>query len=172
MVSNSAAPLEKPAVFTAAIQPVEQPAVSTWMRINPTDATDAKQRMIFFVSCSAVLVLMLIVVLFLAHWARADRQVRLDRRLALMRASHPLVGTWAWEAGADYLYVFNSDGSGTRGAASFLIESFTWSPEADGHLVLVIGGRRGNWDYLIRDDALFLTSRDIPGWTFRYIRSR
>jgi hypothetical protein len=75
-----------------------------------------------------------------------------------------LVGTWNWDADAGYRYVFNADGTGSRGFAG-AIQTFRWSASND---VLSIGAER--WNYTISGDVLTIDSRQAQGLTFSYIR--
>ena len=75
-----------------------------------------------------------------------------------------LVGTWNWDVNSAYQYIFNEDGTGSRGFAVDRIP-FNWSA-SDG--VLRIGTER--WNYIIEDDVLTIDSRQVAGLTLRYIR--
>ena len=81
-----------------------------------------------------------------------------------------LVGTWAWDEDSSYTYVFNADGTGTRGY-SFLNEDFEWGVIGDDHLILDMGliGVE-SWTFTIRDDVLRIDSRQVHGMSFSYIR--
>ncbi|MCL2421178.1 MAG: hypothetical protein FWD03_04910 [Defluviitaleaceae bacterium] len=89
---------------------------------------------------------------------------------------HPLVGTWAWDTGDTYLYVFHADGQGTRGTPP-LVQSFEWtarqfdSPEdGDGHLSLSFRRLTESWTYTIADGVLTITSNQVGGMTYSYIQ--
>lgn len=42
-----------------------------------------------------------------------------------------LVGTWSWDAGSAWKYIFNADGTGTRGPQDETAEHFTWTLHND-----------------------------------------
>jgi len=84
--------------------------------------------------------------------------------------AHVLAGTtWAWDASDLYLYVFNADGTGTRGLDGML-ENFTWTTPGTGRLNMnVTGGINEQWNYTIEDNVLTIDSRQVPGMEFSYI---
>ncbi|MCL2531039.1 MAG: DUF5640 domain-containing protein [Oscillospiraceae bacterium] len=89
-----------------------------------------------------------------------------------------LVGTWAWNADSNVVYVFNADGTGHRGGTSQFVDpswnqSFTWSVNNNDVLLLNfsaadIGNER--WDATITDDILNLVLRSDRTQDFSYIR--
>ena len=92
-------------------------------------------------------------------------------------AARQLVGIWFWDGGTDYTYTFNSDGTGIRGFDWAEMHTFYWSAEGD-HIMMDFS-HHPNWDYItveswtfgITNNVLTITSRQIPGMEFSYIRS-
>jgi len=86
-----------------------------------------------------------------------------------------LVGTWAWEDFADYTYVFNSDGTGTRGVTGAR-ESFTWSTSSDQLRINREGDipsgeiRNERWTYTIDGDVFSIVSRQDTSRSYSYVR--
>ena len=80
---------------------------------------------------------------------------------------HALVGIWEWEDSTTYLYVFNADGTGSRGFAP-LIQRFEWEIDAGGHLILELRGYAEIITYSISGNRLTLNHRG--GNTYRYTR--
>ena len=80
-----------------------------------------------------------------------------------------LVGTWEWDLEASYVYVFNADGTGTRGIPA-ATEEFTWESPASGRLNLDTGVLVEEWNYTIDGRELTIDSRQVPGLTITYIR--
>ena len=75
-----------------------------------------------------------------------------------------LVGTWDWDESALFTYVFNADGTGTRGIPGN-IESFEWRTIGDNLMIDF-----ESWTFTIEDGVLTIDSRQIAGMTFSYIR--
>ncbi|MCL2392208.1 MAG: hypothetical protein FWC66_06300 [Oscillospiraceae bacterium] len=75
-----------------------------------------------------------------------------------------LVGTWSWDMDDSYTYVFNADGTGTRGFTG-ATETFVWSTDDD---LLVIGLEQ--WTFTISDGVFTIDSRQVAGMTFSYNR--
>ena len=86
-----------------------------------------------------------------------------------------LVGTWTWDMDSSFRYVFNADGTGTRGFTG-AIESFTWSTRSGDELRINRNNapageiRNERWTYTISGDTLTIDSRQVSGMTFSYIR--
>ena len=81
-----------------------------------------------------------------------------------------LPGTWNWDMDDSYTYVFNADGTGTRGFTGN-IEPFEWVTEVGSHLIITVrGGAHESWTYAIVGDVLTIDSRQVPGMTFSYYR--
>lgn len=76
-----------------------------------------------------------------------------------------LLGTWDWDWDDSYSYVFLPDGTGTRGFPNAL-EDITWFTDGD-HLVI---SNLESWTFNIVDDVLTITSRQVPGLAYSYIR--
>lgn len=82
--------------------------------------------------------------------------------------SHPLVGEWAWEFGAEYVLVFRGDGTGERGIPG-MMEEFRWEIEGP-HLAIRVGLAAESWTFFIAGDALSIASRQIEELEFGYVR--
>lgn len=84
----------------------------------------------------------------------------------------PLIGEWSWDADESFLYVFNADGTGTRG---FPADPFTWTTSGDRLNILreraPHGEIRGEiWTFTISNGALTITSLQEIGMEFSYQR--
>ena len=85
--------------------------------------------------------------------------------------SPDLVGTWDWDEDASYVYTFYADGRGTRGFGRD-VDRFEWRTEGNDHLIMTLGPLEiESWTFTISDDVLTLSSRQVPGMEFSYIRS-
>jgi len=87
-----------------------------------------------------------------------------------------LAGTWAWDHMHEWVYVFNADGTGTRGVEGEM-ESFTWTIAGTNELRLDRGAgipageiRNERWTYSISGDVLTIDSLQEAGMSFSYIR--
>ena len=69
---------------------------------------------------------------------------------------HPLVGTWAWDDSPAWTFVFNPDGTGTRGLPGQMTE-FTWYAD-DFTLLIAMAGSElvEEWQLMILEDMLVL----------------
>ncbi|MCL2446928.1 MAG: hypothetical protein FWD06_09215 [Oscillospiraceae bacterium] len=93
-------------------------------------------------------------------------------------SNHALVGTWAWNDNVDYIYMFNTDGTGVRGGAGMSLQRFWWSIPGNGRVYMSIdhadvppGGLPfEQWDYHITDNVLTLTSRQVANTSYSYTR--
>jgi hypothetical protein len=74
-----------------------------------------------------------------------------------------LFGYWDWDVDGSYTYIFNSDGTGTRGFPG-QVESFEWTTDGD---YLFIGLE--HWAFSIVDGVLTIDSQQVPGMAFSYI---
>ena len=82
-----------------------------------------------------------------------------------------LFGSWLWNRDDDYEYVFEDDGTGTRGFSDD-IDSFVWWNESEGELVMIFDVWDIElWEYAIEDDVLTLSSLQIDDFAFSYIRN-
>ncbi|MCL2837716.1 MAG: hypothetical protein FWE04_01425 [Oscillospiraceae bacterium] len=83
-----------------------------------------------------------------------------------------LVGTWVWEDAEAYEYIFNADGTGTRGMPG-MMDTFTWSTPGSGRLNIDVDGVpvTEEWNYSIGGVELTIDSRQVPGLAFTYIRA-
>ena len=85
-----------------------------------------------------------------------------------------LIGSWSWES-TNWLYTFNADGTGTRGAPGDR-ETFRWSNPQLGHLSLHRDNPQAGeirvelWTYTITGNTLTIVSRQEAGVTFSYTR--
>jgi len=85
-------------------------------------------------------------------------------------AGHALLGsTWSWDGGPLFVYTFNADGTGTRGIPG-MMESFNWAIPEAGHILMDVGTMVESWSYTITGNVFTITSRQVPGMTFSYIR--
>ena len=85
------------------------------------------------------------------------------------QGDHPLVGTWVWDDGEIYQYVFHANGEGTRGYIP-IVQSFRWTVEDD-HLDLRFRFLTENWTYAINNNVLTIDSRQVNNMTYSYIRA-
>jgi len=92
-------------------------------------------------------------------------------------SEHALVGTWGWNLDSSYQYVFNPDGTGTRGGGVNPVEEISWSIPGDGRLTINREGnvprgeiRREQWDYSIVGDVLTINSRQDRSVSYSYNR--
>jgi len=91
--------------------------------------------------------------------------------IAEIPAGHTLLGsTWAWDTVADYVYIFNADGTGTRGFPGAM-QDFNWAIPAYGHILMdVVGFMVESWSYEIVGNVFTITSNQVPGMGWTYIR--
>jgi len=88
--------------------------------------------------------------------------------------SPELVGTWVWES-SSWKYLFNEDGTGTRGVPDER-ETFRWSNPEAGRLTIRLespqaGQRRTEeWDYTVTDTTLAMENRRNRGIRSSYKR--
>ena len=82
---------------------------------------------------------------------------------------HPLVGVWEWTSTDTYLYIFNADGSGSRGTAP-AIQQFTWSVCDADHLSMTFNRLTEHWYQEIENDVLTITSRQVATMQYSYNR--
>jgi len=85
-----------------------------------------------------------------------------------------LVGTWEWVFIDDYTYVFNADGTGTRGFTGAR-EGFTWSTNNDELRINRNSAPSGEvrnerWTYSIENNVLTIVSRHEAGLEYSYRR--
>ncbi|MDR0483521.1 MAG: hypothetical protein LBH13_10295 [Cellulomonadaceae bacterium] len=85
-----------------------------------------------------------------------------------------LLGTWEWPLGPDFTYVFEADGTGLRGT-SFEAETFTWDASGSNLSINLDNPPAGNialerWEFTIDGDTLTITSRQVDGMEFSYVR--
>ena len=83
-----------------------------------------------------------------------------------------LIGVWRWEEDNSWFYEFEflSYGVGSRPAFPRGRENFNWLITADGGLLMHIEeGLVEMWSYIIEENILTLTSRQVEGLEYRYI---
>ena len=99
-----------------------------------------------------------------------DEDIPEHEGMGEMEVLTELVGTWAWDEDSSYTYVFNADGTGTRGFAS-LNEDFQWGTMEGDHLIIDMGliGLE-SWTFTIQEGVLTIESRQVPGMVFSYTR--
>ena len=80
-----------------------------------------------------------------------------------------VIGTWEWDGDDDFIYIFNADGTATRGFSRSRID-FEWEV-TDGHIInMHIGNRTEAWEAVLEDDVLTLSNLDNDD-VWRYIRN-
>ena len=89
---------------------------------------------------------------------------------------HPLVGRWAYSGWYAFLYIFSSDGTGSRGVFTrghgftVPIENFTWRTEGSNLVILQEGQQREErWRYTIDGELFSIVRANLIG-RFSYIR--
>ena len=81
------------------------------------------------------------------------------------------IGVWIWEEEDFFYYEFLPDLRGSRPAFPWGREEFSWAITADGGLLLAVdGGLFEVWSFEIEEEVLTLTSRQVAGTEYRYIR--
>jgi len=90
-----------------------------------------------------------------------------------MQQDSALLGEWIWEderAVGEYLYIFNADGSGTRGLEDG-IEEIVWS-STDNFLVIHLPefNHWERWEYTIDGERLTLDHYDYEDIIYHYVR--
>ena len=81
----------------------------------------------------------------------------------------PFIGTWAWDGNSSWTYVFDANGTGTRGMPTGR-DSFVWWTTADGGIAMDLGEWVELWSYALSGNDLTITSRQEDGVTFSYVR--
>jgi len=88
--------------------------------------------------------------------------------VAPVSGDHEIVGIWEWDTTDTYIYIFNADGSGSRGVSP-TIQRFTWEIEDDG-LTMAVGRTEEEWSWVINDNTLTITSRQVRNMQYSYNR--
>ena len=83
-----------------------------------------------------------------------------------------LVGLWLWDQDNSFEYIFIAVGTGLRGWHEHGQVPFQWGTTADGVLIITDGINSEHWEYYIEGDVLTISSLDVPGVVFSYIRSQ
>ena len=78
-----------------------------------------------------------------------------------------LVGTWDWDEGLGFIYIFNDDGTGSRGFPRDIVD-FYWLTY-DGNLYITVNSKNESWSYIIIGDVLTLDSNQLHGIIYSYI---
>ncbi|MCL2360269.1 MAG: hypothetical protein FWC73_00465 [Defluviitaleaceae bacterium] len=81
---------------------------------------------------------------------------------------HPLVGRWAWDQDSSYIYIFEDDGTGTRGFAGNRYDIY-WVAY-DEYLFMDVGTMVEEWVFEIVDGVLTIVSLQAADLTWSYIR--
>ncbi|MCL2577599.1 MAG: DUF5640 domain-containing protein [Defluviitaleaceae bacterium] len=93
---------------------------------------------------------------------------------AIMENNPGLVGIWSWEESETFTYVFNGDGTGTRGFPGE-DDSFTWAAN-DSRLNIFRDNPRRNeirgelWTFELNNDRLVMTSLQQEDFTNSYTK--
>src|SRR5262245_36534848 len=114
-----------------------------------------------------ILAMLAVLLLALAACSRHDEPAPEPEPPLPTEAEHPLVGTWAWEGGAAFEYIFRDDGTGTRGYTTY--DQFTWTTTAD-HLYITTHLGQEQWTFSIIGGILTINSRQSPGMEYNYFR--
>ena len=84
--------------------------------------------------------------------------------------NHILIGAWAWQYNELWQYTFNADGTGVGGLPDEF-DTFRWTIPVSGQLEIRYGvGEVDRWNYVVDDNMLTITSRQMAGVTHSYIR--
>ena len=82
---------------------------------------------------------------------------------------HPLIGVWGWTENEDWTFVFDSDGTGSRGDEAHT-DYFVWAVNGR-NVSMTIPEMVEFWTFEIsQDEILTISSRQIEGMTLSYIR--
>ena len=82
--------------------------------------------------------------------------------------ANDLVGTWVWDTMEEFEYLFEADGTGSRGS-DFLSESFEWEVTR-GELRINVNNMTERWEAVIESDILTISSLQVDGMIYSYIR--
>jgi len=86
-----------------------------------------------------------------------------------------LVGTWEWEFLDEWTYIFNADGTGSRGIPGVDFESFSWSTAGDRLNINRDSAPSGEisnerWTYTLSGNRLTLHSQQDSSMLYNYNR--
>jgi len=88
---------------------------------------------------------------------------------------HELVGTWRWDDNPAFTYVFNNDGTGTRGGSPDVpVTNIEW--RVSGNVLYIecpnaiFGVHSEEWYWTIEGRTLTLVSRQAVNLSFTYTR--
>ena len=70
-----------------------------------------------------------------------------------------LVGTWEWARNDDFIYIFNDDGTATRGFSNSRID-FEWDITDDNVINMHFDDRTEHWEAVIEGDMLTISNLD------------
>jgi len=94
-----------------------------------------------------------------------------EDEVPLLAIDPSLVGIWLWDEHGAYEYNFFEDGTGNRRVELIdYITEFTWLITEELYLVIETEAMTERWDYEIDNNALTLTSRQVPGTQYSYTR--
>ena len=80
-----------------------------------------------------------------------------------------IVGTWEWNNNDDFIYIFNADGTATRGFSNSRVD-FEWEM-TDGNVInMTFADRTENWEAVIENGVLTISSLDNDD-VWSYIRA-
>ncbi|MCL1935615.1 MAG: hypothetical protein FWF57_04490 [Defluviitaleaceae bacterium] len=81
-----------------------------------------------------------------------------------------LFGIWNWSDDGDWMYSFHNDGSVSRGFRSSGLENLQWITAGNYLIFEPFTEREEIWTYEIVNDTFTITSAQIEGMQFSYIR--
>jgi hypothetical protein len=81
-----------------------------------------------------------------------------------------LVGVWNWAEDISWFYEFYPSGRGSRPAFPAGREEFDWAITADEGLIMFVDdGLTEVWSFVVQEDVLTITSRQVAGLEYIYI---
>jgi len=83
-------------------------------------------------------------------------------------STNNLIGTWEWDSNDDYIYIFNDDGSATRGFSHSHVD-FQWELTDNNVIYMNFENDTERWDATINNDILTISSLDNDQ-VWRYVR--
>jgi hypothetical protein len=105
-----------------------------------------------------------------------------DGMVLITTAAHPLVGIWLWDGYLNWHYVFNADGTGSRGILPDAMDDFTW--HVDFNILYIEFAEFDEnrtfkdsdilieeWAFSYFEQSLILVSRQISAMVYGYIRA-
>jgi len=144
-------------------QPYAQPQAQ-WSSLEPPAKKPFWKRWWFWLLAVLGALVALFVISLVSMFGGGMRHVE---HIPAQAGDHALVGIWDWDDGANYRYVFNADGTGSRGFAP-LIQRFDWSLDTDNLLLLEFRGATESVQFNVSGNRLTLDHRD--GTVYHYTR--